>query len=253
VIGMGCPGLLTIAALTLMAPQHHDPRTYRVAVVVAGSAIEVPFDGAKLTAEPVSLEAAEGFRGLLATQLRRYPAAFLRATKLERVVICKALEVGGQHRTASYDREHNVMYYEAVPTKAFSVAVIHHELFHFLDLAITDPGYKDPRWVKLNAPDFHYGQGGAAMYADPKCGLLSTGTPGFLTRYATAALEEDKAETFSHLMVDREYVEAHLATDPVLAAKVQLLGEELHAFCPDVGPTLWQDPTPKEPVELVFE
>jgi hypothetical protein len=250
---MGCFTWLMIGALAGLAPQHHDPGTHRVEVVVAGSPIRVQFTGGALTAEPESPVAVQAFREILAAQLRRYPAALLRACKLERVVICKALTVLGQHRTASFDRRRNVMYYEIQPPRDFTVGVIHHELFHFLDYAMNGSRYQDARWEALNPSSFHYGQGGAAMYNDPKCGLVSSGSPGFLTRYATAALEEDKAETFSHLMLERDYVAAKAATDPVLAAKVQLLGQELHVFCPATGPTLWEEPTPDEPVELVLQ
>ena len=51
--------------------------------------------------------------------------------------------------------------------------------------------------------------------ADP----LDPSLPGFVSLYATAGVEEDKAELFSFLMTEPALVDERARTDVVLAAK----------------------------------
>jgi hypothetical protein len=68
--------------------------------------------------------------------------------------------------------------------------------------------------------------------ADP---VLRTGrsdrVPGFLTGYATAAVEEDKAETFAYMIVDPEYVLARSAWDQVVRTKADRMRAMVADFC----------------------
>jgi len=56
--------------------------------------------------------------------------------------------------------------------------------------------------------------------------------------YGTAAVEEDKAELFAHMIVDGSFVKDRASHDPVLAAKVALLRERLAKFDPAMGMVL---------------
>jgi hypothetical protein len=53
----------------------------------------------------------------------------------------------------------------------------------------------DPEWDRLNPPGFEDGHGGRDL-RQPSSSALSEERAGFLTRYATSALEEDQAEIF---------------------------------------------------------
>ena len=76
------------------------------------------------------------------------------------------------------------------------------------------------------------------MQDDPFSSLPSS-LPGFLTGYATSAVEEDKAEIFAHLMTDYEAVRKRATTDRVIHKKVLMLKSVLAKFCPDMDETFW--------------
>jgi hypothetical protein len=63
--------------------------------------------------------------------------------------------------------------------------------------------------------------------------------PGFVSRYATSALEEDKAETFAFLMAAPVRLDAIAARDAVIRNKIVALRAELHEFCPEIDGRFW--------------
>jgi hypothetical protein len=99
-------------------------------------------------------------------------------------------------------------------------------VFHFADYADDDQVKSDPGWAKENGDSFVYGSGGR-FQRDPRSSSPESGSPGFVTRYATSALEEDKAETFAFLMVAPEMMAERIKTDPVLAHKVARVKAQL--------------------------
>ncbi|MDB5101726.1 MAG: hypothetical protein JWM80_6147 [Cyanobacteria bacterium RYN_339] len=205
----------------------------------AASDVSQHIDGRDVRMVAVPSSRATGYLGLLRAEFERYPAALVRGVGLKRVVVCGPLTVEGQTFLGTYDCDGGAIYYTAQDLRRnlhYARVVLHHEFYHFLTQKQTGDIYTDARWSAVNRPGFGYGEGGSAMQADFGCAELVTGTPGFLTRYATAGLEEDKAETFAHLMVDRDFVLRRAASDPVLAAKVTLLAQEL---APYGGAGLW--------------
>jgi len=70
--------------------------------------------------------------------------------------------------------------------------------------------------------------------------LLTEDYPGFLTRYATAVLAEDKAEVFANMMVNLQPVKARAQKDAVILAKMLRIKELLLRFCPQVDDHFWQ-------------
>jgi hypothetical protein len=60
-----------------------------------------------------------------------------------------------------------------------------------------------------------------------------------LTPYAMSAIEEDKAELYSHLLVDPDYVRSLIKADPVIAAKVTLLKSRLKAWDSQFNEDFW--------------
>ena len=74
--------------------------------------------------------------------------------------------------------------------------VVHHELFHFLDLCSPPSPLQKRTWLAFNPPGFRYGQGGLAMQnlsADLE-------EPGFLDSYSTSDILEDRACVFASIM-----------------------------------------------------
>lgn len=99
------------------------------------------------------------------------------------------------------------------------IRTLHHEIYHFVDLA--DDGHlsPDPAWESLNAPTFAYGAGGRSLRS--AWAARASSLPGFVSGYATSGSEEDKAETFAFVVTRRDAVAERLTTDAVLAAKVR--------------------------------
>src|SRR5262249_29502615 len=118
--------------------------------------------------------------------------------------------------------------------------VIHHEFYHIIDYRDDGKLYQDDSWAKLNPPDFKYGTGGKNAQNDPTVSLSSDKYPGFLNRYATTGVEEDKAEIFSHLMAEPQMVLDRAAKDMVLQSKVDRMKELMSIFCPAMDKKYWE-------------
>ena len=69
----------------------------------------------------------------------------------------------------------------------------------------------------------------------PGSARLSTETPGFLSRYATSAVEEDKAEVFAFLSSAPEQVRSIMERDVVVRAKVAAIVREGGKMCPEMS------------------
>jgi hypothetical protein len=98
---------------------------------------------------------------------------------------------------------------------------------------------RDRAWTSLNPPGTRYGAGGAAMQTSG-VGRLRDDLPGFLTLYSTSMVEEDKAEVFAHTLGSWSFVQARVAADPVIAAKVARMQEMVRQFDPQMDAAWWQ-------------
>lgn len=182
--------------------------------VVAGSA---PGEGVTLAAR------------IVAEELSRHPRELLMRARLSRVALCSNLSEAGAP-IPSLPNLNRTLLLDVDADAAFLRRLVHHELYHFLDYAADDQVQRDPSWEKLNDRYFVYGSGGR-FERDPKSSLPAE-LPGFVTRYAMSALEEDKAETFAFWMVERDWLERRVKSDPVLAAKLSVLQSELSSPSP---------------------
>ncbi|MHB9024735.1 MAG: prepilin-type N-terminal cleavage/methylation domain-containing protein [Armatimonadota bacterium] len=105
------------------------------------------------------------------------------------------------------------------------VSSIHHEIGHFLDW--NDCFGTDSEWSALNPTGFTYGTGNPWP------------APGFLNGYCMVSVNEDKAETFSFMILDQKYVTDAMKTDPIIKAKVRLLAIRLERVVPDMDQRWW--------------
>jgi hypothetical protein len=178
---------------------------------------------------------------LLAQEFLQYPPNLVRRSRLKRIVLCRGLNFDRQNRAALPDFEHDTLYLDVMRgdySPIYQRAVIHHDFFHIVDYRDDGQLDSDQRWAELNPQSFKYGRGGAQMQDDPFSGLPSS-IPGFLTGYATSAIEEDKAEIFAHMMTDYEVVRKRATTDRVIHKKVLMLKSLLARFCPDMDEVFW--------------
>ena len=70
-------------------------------------------------------------------------------------------------------------------------------------------------------------------------GSLMSNVPGFLTTYATAGVEEDKAELFGYMMTSYRAVEKRAAGDRVIRAKLLQIKALLAKFSADANEEFW--------------
>lgn len=206
-----------------------------VELLVAKRPFRLDLGHGALTAGPPEPTKLAKARETLAHELSRYPAGFLRKVRLRRVLLCQDLEEN-ERPIPSLPNHASTLLVDVDAGQAFLSRLVHHEVFHFLDFADDQLVVRDPAWEQLNDPDFRYEGGGRAV-RDPAATGPSSGPPGFVTRYATAALEEDKAEIFSWLMTDKALLAARTMNDSILRKKVSRIHGIVSAFFPlTLGP-----------------
>lgn len=209
---------------------------YSIKIELEDKSSPVAMTTGKITFQPAPKQQLPAYLKLVVAEFNRYPVKFVKKTKLERIVFCTDLAFNGQRRGALPDFEHNTLYLDVVSgnyNEAYQRKVIHHEYFHIVDYVDDGQLYRDDAWAKLNPPDFKYGSGGKNMQSDGTVNNVTDSVPGFLNKYSTSGVEEDKAELFGLLMTDRAAVVARAKRDRVVAAKVERLKKLLTDFCAD--------------------
>ncbi len=186
-------------------------------------------------------------------ELSHYSRPVLKKIGLTKIVFCRDLSIrfgGTRERTVdgAEDRRteqavaafatHREMaiYLDAArfvrATDRWKRSVVHHELFHLLDVRHPERRQLDAAWQAANPPNFHYGSGGVDMQ-DGYGTSLRMDLPGFTEAYATASIEEDKAKLYDRLLTDPAL--AQLAKkDGHVRKKLALLKQMLKRFAPEL-------------------
>lgn len=209
-------------------------------VDVRQSAFTDPARGYKIQGIAAGKEAIEKYAPLWIKEWSRYPGGLMAKAKVSRVVFAEKLSLNGQIRAAVPAFDLDAMYFDpalGAHSPGYQRSVIHHEFFHMMDYRMGKLKV-DPEWAALNPQGFKYGEGGAKMRTSG-VGNLTKDIPGFLTLYGTAALEEDKAELFAHLIVNPKFVMAQAETDSVLAAKIGLLKRRMREYDAGFSEEFW--------------
>jgi len=186
--------------------------------------------GALLTGVPIAAHDRDRALVTLARELARYPKDFLARARLRRLVLCSKFHEG-REPIPSLPNYHGALLIDVDADAPYLRRLVHHEVFHFADYADDDQLSHDPAWLALNDRYFVYGSGGR-FAREPGAGRFSAEIPGFVSRYATSALEEDKAETFAMRMSAPEQFAALTATDSILRAKSGALEAQLRKLGP---------------------
>jgi hypothetical protein len=199
------------------------------------------FHGA-IDGKEASRDDIDSYAPILASEWNCYPVSLVKRSKLRRIILCRDLSFAGQPRTAIPDFEHDDLYLDVARgrySEPYVRKVIHHEFFHVIDYR-NGTLYADDRWSRLLPKDTRYGTGGKDAQNDSSVTGIRDDLPGFLNKYATTGVEEDKAELFAHMIVSRKIVDERAAKDAVLRAKVVLLRDVLKAFCPEMDEKFWK-------------
>jgi len=201
-----------------------------VEVFTPEHAFRLESGGAWLAGEPIAERDRDRVLVTLAHELGRYPAEFLARARLHRLLLCAKLHEDSES-IPSLPNYHGALLVDVDADAAYLRRLVHHEVFHFADYADDDQLSHDPTWLGLNERDFVYGSGGRFLRT-PGAGRFSTEIPGFVSRYATSALEEDKAETFAMRMSEPAKFAQLVAADPVVRAKSAALDAQLGKLSP---------------------
>jgi hypothetical protein len=189
-----------------------------VKLLVASKAFKLPLPNGEVSGEPPNGERLNWSRGVLARELGRYPASFLRRVRLAGIVLGTNL-TEGEMPIPSLPNVAGLMLLDVTSEERDFVRSLHHEIFHFVDQATGDLGTADPSWSSLNSNNFRYGSGGRTLRG-AWASKPSHEIPGFVSAYATSGVEEDKAETFALVMTQREKIEEWRKTDEALDRKL---------------------------------
>lgn len=238
---------LALACATLSAAQTPRERLaslaneYGIEIVVLDAPTKAQRSDYAVTAEAVSDEMLAKYEPIFEAEWKRYPRTLMVRTKLGRIVIGKNVRVQDQPRAAVPEFTPGWFWLDAdVGSRlpAYGRHVIHHDFFHMIDEFDSSDGRGDKVWEGLNLPNVKYGKGGWFMQKG-NVGALRSDLPGFLTEYSTSAVEEDKAEVFSHLITSTAFVLERVKVDPVIAAKVARIKALVVAFEPAMDEKWW--------------
>ncbi|MBN1608943.1 MAG: hypothetical protein JW940_20115 [Polyangiaceae bacterium] len=204
-----------------------------VGVFTATRSFRLDLVGGPVTGEVPGAGSVDAALVVLGQELGRYSRGCLRAVRFRRILLCEGLAESGQEIPSLPNYEQSLMLDVRGPA-GFLRRLLHHELFHFLDFADDEQLAEDPEWEALNPPGFSYGLGGRSM-RQPGSARLSTETSGFLSRYSTSAVEEDKAEVFAFLLTAPEQVRRIMEQDVVVRAKVAAIERQVAKLCPGMS------------------
>jgi hypothetical protein len=217
-------------------------RKYELGMVTKSPQFPIRLRTGVIDGEEAGKVDLETYIPIFAFEWSLYPTDLIKRAGLKKVVFCQKLSYEKQLRTAIPDFENNVLYLDVTRGRhddRYVRKVIHHEFFHIIDLRDDGKLYEDERWSNLNPPKFKYGPGGAKLQSDPTVTTTGKDEPGFLNRYATAGVEEDKAEVFAHMIVEPKMIAERVEKDKYIQAKVERMKELLVEFSPPTGKTFW--------------
>ncbi|CAN5852298.1 hypothetical protein BH11MYX4_BH11MYX4_69720 [soil metagenome] len=172
-------------------------------------------------------------RAVVTRELERYPRKFLDAIHMRGIVFIDELHEG-ETSIPSLPNVAGLLLLDISGTESDLTRGLHHEIFHFADLADDGAMSPDAPWDALNGPGFAYGAGGRTLRAAWAAGPLDPFmSGGFVSSYATSGVEEDKAETFAFAVARPAQVLSRVAANPVLTAKLAELERRVGKMDPD--------------------
>lgn len=191
------------------------------------------------------------FLECLRDELAIYPPAVVKKLQLDRIILCQNLKKFDKDVTGCASMSlfpdnlamrmlfrKNTIYLDVKYGGTVEGRVtIHHELFHAIE-AHGDrfPKYLDPYWRILNEDDFKYRE----ELGDYEENYGNRHVTGFLTDYSMDAVREDKAELFSHMMVNCADVERFGEIDKHIKAKTSRMKHLLSGFSKQFDEVFWK-------------
>lgn len=217
---------------------------YGVEIVTSGTEWPMKRSNCIINGKDAPAKSISAYLPLLKSELAKYPKSLLEKAGTKKMVLAVKLAVGKQERSAVPDWDEMILFLDVENGKEVATyhrRVFHHEFYHIIDYADDRKVYEDKDWTKLNPKDFKYGKGGASMYETGEDVFSkSEKIPGFLNKYGTAGVEEDKAELFSFLFTDHAFLKKRCEKDESVRSKVSRMKELMESFCPDMDEKFWE-------------
>ena len=223
--------------------------TYGVQIIWDGGTQEEKHDWGWRSWRDAADWEIQAYAPILIEEVSLYPVSLIRAGQVDRIILCRDLWVEAegvaQHVSGTLDFGTrtlflSVAYTYKVNNRPKQRRVIHHALFHQLDY-VMGTSSEDPAWEGLNPGGFQYGDYGIGGQHDrtSASGLLSEEFPGFLNRYSTGTMADDKADILAYLMVVHHYMEARGREDPVIRAKIEEMKRRLEELDAGMDAGVW--------------
>jgi len=213
------------------------PAERGVEFLAAHRPVELALADGSVHCEPAPRAHLSPAMAVVRSELARYEARFISATRLKRVLFCEHLREGDIDVPSLPNYERSLLL-DADTDASFLRRLVHHEVFHFADYADDGELGRDPAWERLNDRWFSYGFGGRFL-RDGDASHFSEDRAGFVNRYATSALEEDKAEVFSFMMTEPRRLRQLAERDAIVSAKIDAVERQLLKLSGTLKPRFW--------------
>ena len=192
----------------------------------------------------------KSFINAMRNELDIYPDEFLNVINFKFILVCNGLKGDSRVMGMAMPSNHTSTGYYFANVNWFNneriknnykdiQRVFHHELFHMFE-GLTKKHKYDYEWINLNnrKENDYLGQ---VNIATDKGYALARSIPGFISRYSNSVEYEDKAETFSSLIIDHDEVMKIASKDPVLLKKVELIKKRVHKAIPSIDENFWKN------------
>lgn len=215
---------------------------YDLDISASAQPFSLPLEDGTVSGTPSDAESVNRYAQIFVKEFSLYPPAFVKKTKLKSIVFCEQLAFDGQLRAAVPDFYQDILYLDVkrgADRDDYQRKVIHHEYFHMIDVKDDGRIYEDQKWAALNPAGVSYGDGGENAQHIATTAQLTDKYPGFLNHYSTTAVEEDKAEMFTSMIIEPSYVQQRIKSDRVLANKARCMKCQMENFCSDMDEEFW--------------
>jgi len=212
-----------------------------VEILHVASPFELMLANGLVAAQPADEGVLAAATVLVVDELTLLPRSFLERAGLRRVVLCADLREE-RRPIPSLPNYRNTLLLDAGGSTGYMRRLVHHEVFHFADLADDGIVRGDPAYAALNPPGFEYGSGGRSM-RQRSSAAFGEAPAGFVSRYATSAVEEDKAEVFAFLMTRPEAMAELGRRNPVVAAKAAYIRALVGGLSDELDGAFWRSVT----------
>jgi len=188
-------------------------------------------------AEAIDQELLNRQTSIVVNELKLYPDALLEKSNVRQIIFCKTLYAGSLQNTRAVGglavhEHHSIILDACCCSPQYLPTAFHHEMFHFMDRQMGFGSF-DAEWLSLNDPGFRYfGYDYRRIYTEGE-------SIDFISAYSQAAMVEDKAEVFAHLITEPTLIEYRAKRSQVLQRKVDCIKRRMQAFCPEFNDKYW--------------